>query len=47
MYRPEVSSLFCIFGRRIIYILKEFKVDKIAVGILGLKFGFVQNKCSM
>jgi hypothetical protein len=46
MHRPEVSYLFCITGRRIIYALKEFKVDKIAVSILRLKIG-VLNKCSV
>ena len=46
VYKPEVLSLFCITGRRIIYVLKEFKVDKIAVSILRLKIG-VLNKCSV
>jgi hypothetical protein len=46
MYRAEVPSLFCITGRRVIYLLKEFGVDKIAVSILRLKTG-VLKKCSM
>jgi hypothetical protein len=33
---------FISAGRRIIYVLKEFKVDKIAVSVLRLKIGVLK-----